>query len=64
MSAPDRVQLHDATVRLDSMPVTGRDVDVSPSAESAITSFSRGVSGGGATVMPLCRKLRVWANSA
>lgn len=31
MSTPDRVRLHDASVRLDSMPVTGRDVDVAPS---------------------------------
>lgn len=33
MTAPTRVQLHDASIRLDSMPVAGRDVDVSPSAE-------------------------------
>lgn len=33
MSAPVRVQLHDASIRLDSMPVAGRDVAVSPSAE-------------------------------
>ena len=33
MSAPDRIQIHDAAIRLDSMPVTGRDVDVSPTAD-------------------------------
>ena len=33
MSAPERVRLHDASVRLDSMPAAGRDVAVSPSAE-------------------------------
>lgn len=33
MSAPGRVQLHDASIRLDSMPVAGRDVEVTPSAE-------------------------------
>lgn len=33
MSAPQRVRLHDASIRLDSMPVAGRDVSVSPSAE-------------------------------
>ena len=34
MSAlPDRVQLHDASIRLDSMPVAGRDVEVTPGAE-------------------------------
>lgn len=33
MSSPDRVQLTDASIRLDSMPVAGRDVDVAPSAE-------------------------------
>ena len=33
MSAPDRVQLQDASIRLDSMPVTGRDVEVSPTAD-------------------------------
>lgn len=33
MKTPVRVQLHDASIRLDSMPVTGRDVDVSPTAE-------------------------------
>jgi hypothetical protein len=27
------VQLHDASIRLDSMPVAGRDVEVTPSAE-------------------------------
>lgn len=33
MSALQRTRLHDASIRLDSMPVTGRDVDVSPSAD-------------------------------
>jgi uncharacterized metal-binding protein YceD (DUF177 family) len=33
VKAPERVQLDDASIRLDSMPVTGRDVDVSPSAD-------------------------------
>ena len=33
MSTPDHVQLHDASIRLDSMPVAGRDVDVTPSAD-------------------------------
>jgi hypothetical protein len=33
VSAPDRVQLSDASIRLDSMPVAGRDVEVSPSAD-------------------------------
>lgn len=33
MNAPGRVQLQDASIRLDSMPVTGRDVDVTPSAD-------------------------------
>ena len=33
MSAPERVQLQDASIRLDSMPITGRDVAVSPSAD-------------------------------
>jgi hypothetical protein len=33
VSTPDRVRLHDASIRLDSMPVTGRDVDVSPTAD-------------------------------
>ena len=30
MTEPSRVRLHDATVRLDSMPTTGRDVIVTP----------------------------------
>jgi uncharacterized metal-binding protein YceD (DUF177 family) len=30
VSAPDRVQLGDASIRLDSMPVAGRDVEVKP----------------------------------
>ena len=33
MSTLDHVQLHDASIRLDSMPVAGRDVDVTPSAD-------------------------------
>ena len=33
MNAPDRVQLNDASIRLDSMPVAGRDVDVVPSTD-------------------------------
>jgi hypothetical protein len=33
VNEPERIRLHDATVRLDSMPVAGRDVDVSPSEE-------------------------------
>jgi len=33
MSSSDRVRLHDASIRLDSMPAAGRDVDVSPPAE-------------------------------
>lgn len=33
MNAPTRVQLHDASIRLDSMPVAGREVDVSPTAD-------------------------------
>jgi len=33
MSAPARLRLHDASVRIDSMPVTGRDVDIAPSPE-------------------------------
>lgn len=33
MSASQRVRLHHASIRLDSMPVAGRDVSVSPSAE-------------------------------
>jgi hypothetical protein len=33
VSAPERVRLNDASIRLDSMPVAGRDVDVSPSAD-------------------------------
>ena len=33
MSAPARLRLHDASIRLDSMPVAGRDVTVSPSEE-------------------------------
>ncbi|MEO7221867.1 MAG: DUF177 domain-containing protein [Devosia sp.] len=37
MSTPDRAKLHDASIRLDSMPVTGRDVDVSPSADERAT---------------------------
>jgi uncharacterized metal-binding protein YceD (DUF177 family) len=45
MSAFDRVQLHDASIRLDSMPVTGRDIDVSPSAdECAAIAVQLGVS--------------------
>jgi hypothetical protein len=32
-AAPDRLQLLGASIRLDSMPVTGRDVHVTPSAE-------------------------------
>ena len=34
MSAPARLRLHDASVRIDSMPVTGRDVDIAPSPEA------------------------------
>lgn len=33
MSAPVRIQLQDASIRLDSMPVAGRDVDVTPTAD-------------------------------
>lgn len=33
MSAPQRIQLHDASIRLDSMPVAGRDVNVTPTAD-------------------------------
>jgi len=33
MTEPSRVRLHDATVRLDSMPVTGRDIAVTPGEE-------------------------------
>lgn len=33
MSTPERAKLHDATIRLDSMPVTGRDIEVSPGAD-------------------------------
>jgi hypothetical protein len=33
VSTPERAKLHDASIRLDSMPVAGRDVTVSPSAE-------------------------------
>lgn len=33
MSTPERVRLHDASIRLDSMPVAGRDLEVSPAAE-------------------------------
>lgn len=33
MSRHERVQLQDASIRLDSMPTTGRDVAVSPSAD-------------------------------
>lgn len=33
MSAPQRVQLADASIRLDSMPVAGRDVEVTPTDE-------------------------------
>ena len=32
-SAPERLRLDDASVRLDQMPTTGRDVHVTPSAE-------------------------------
>jgi len=31
VNAPDRVQLEGASIRLDSMPVAGRDVEVTPS---------------------------------
>lgn len=45
MSAPERVQLQDASIRLDSMPITGRDVAVSPSAdERAAIAAQLGVS--------------------
>ncbi len=33
MTEPSRVRLHDATVRLDSMPATGRDIAVTPGDE-------------------------------
>ena len=33
MNAPDRVQLEGASIRLDSMPVAGRDVEVTPTDE-------------------------------
>ena len=33
MSDPDRIRLHDAAIRLDSMPAAGRDVAVSPGPE-------------------------------
>jgi uncharacterized metal-binding protein YceD (DUF177 family) len=32
-AGPDHFRLHDAAIRLDSMPVTGRDVHVTPTAE-------------------------------
>ena len=41
MSVPDRVQLHDASIRLDSMPVAGRDVDVAPSADERAAIAAR-----------------------
>jgi hypothetical protein len=33
MTTEGRTKLHDASIRLDSMPITGRDVEVSPSAD-------------------------------
>lgn len=33
MTSPERLRLNDASIRLDSMPVAGRDVDVAPSPE-------------------------------
>jgi uncharacterized metal-binding protein YceD (DUF177 family) len=33
MTEPSRLRLADASIRLDSMPVTGRDVEVEPAAE-------------------------------
>ena len=33
MSTPGRIRLNEASIRLDSMPVAGRDVAVTPSAE-------------------------------
>jgi hypothetical protein len=33
MTEPSRVRLHDATIRLDSMPATGRDIGVTPGEE-------------------------------
>jgi hypothetical protein len=36
VSAPERIRLHDASIRLDSMPVTGRDVEVSPTADERV----------------------------
>lgn len=33
MSEPGRIHIHDATVRLDSMPAAGRDIAVSPDAD-------------------------------
>jgi hypothetical protein len=45
VSTADRVRLHDASIRLDSMPISGRDVDVSPSAdERAAIATQLGIS--------------------
>lgn len=38
---PERVQLTDASIRLDSMPVTGRDVHVAPPAEERAALAAR-----------------------
>jgi Large ribosomal RNA subunit accumulation protein YceD len=45
VSTPDRLRLRDASVRLDSMPVAGRDVVVSPTAdERAAVASQLGIS--------------------
>lgn len=44
MTTEGRTKLHDASIRLDSMPITGRDVEVSPSAdERAVIAAQLGV---------------------